>query len=84
MELLGALFTLSFGWLALMFWLFIGLLSLGVTVFWVVFLVEVLRRETDENNVKLLWALVIIFTGWLGAVIYLFVRRPERIKTLGR
>jgi hypothetical protein len=88
MEAAAALFTglfgLAFGW----FWLVLVLLGTGVsvggTVLWIIVLVEVLQKETDENNTKLLWALVVVLTGWIGALIYLFVRRPERQKTLGR
>jgi hypothetical protein len=47
-------------------------------------LVEVLTRETDEGNSRLIWALVIVFTHWIGALIYLLVRRQERIRKLGR
>ena len=84
MDFIGAIVGLSFGWLVFVFWMLALVVGIGSTVLWVVFLIEVLRFETDENNTKLLWALVIIFTGWLGAVIYLFVRRPERLKTLRR
>ncbi|MFO7638392.1 MAG: PLDc N-terminal domain-containing protein [bacterium] len=84
MEFIGAIVGLSFGWLVFVFWMLALVVSIGSTVLWVYFLIEVLRFETDENNTKLLWALVIIFTGWLGAVIYLFVRRPGRLKTLRR
>ncbi|MBM3331167.1 PLDc_N domain-containing protein [candidate division WOR-3 bacterium] len=52
--------------------------------FWVWILVEVLTRETDEGNNRLIWALVIVFTHWIGALIYLLARRQERIHKLGR
>jgi len=83
-ALITGLFGLAFGWL----WLVIVMLSAGVSiggmVLWIIVLVEVLQKETDENNTKLLWSLVVILAGWIGALIYLFVRRPERRKTLGR
>lgn len=47
-------------------------------------LIEVLTRETNEGNTRLIWTLVIIFTHWLGALIYIFARRQERISKLGR
>lgn len=75
---------MSFGWLFLVLGLFGALFGIAGTVLWIVFLVEVLQKETDENNVKLVWALVIIFTGWIGALIYLLVRRPQRIRQLER
>ncbi len=74
----------TFGWLWLMVCMFGGAIGLAGVVLWVWMLVEVLTRETDESNNRLIWALVIVFTHWIGALIYLFVRRPERIRKLGR
>lgn len=61
-----------------------GLLALSAFVLWVWVLVDTLTRETDENNNRLIWGLVVGFTGIVGALIYLVVRRPERLKSLGR
>lgn len=82
--LIAALFSLAFGWFWLMFVLLGAAVGVGATVLWIVVLVEVLQRETDQGNVKLTWTLVVVLTGWIGALIYLFVRRPERVRTLGR
>lgn len=66
------------------------LLVLGILVvalpllgFWIWTLVDCLQNETSENNEKLLWMLLIIFTEVIGAAIYFFVRRPKRLATLG-
>ncbi|MBI2481013.1 MAG: PLDc N-terminal domain-containing protein [Planctomycetia bacterium] len=32
----------------------------------------------------MIWVLVIVLLNWLGALIYLCVRRPQRIKQLGK
>jgi len=84
MEALSALVGLSFGWLWLMFVFFLGTIGLAGTVLWIWILVEVLSKETDEGNTRLIWTLVVIFTRWIGALIYLIVRRPERLKKLGK
>lgn len=73
-----------FGLLWLPVSLFFGLLSVCVLAFWIWMLVEVLTRETDEGNSRLIWVLVIVFTHWIGALIYLLARRPERIRKVGR
>lgn len=52
-----------------------GLLTLA---FWLWMLVDCLTNEASEGNDKIVWALVIILTNWIGAVIYFIVRRPER------
>jgi len=74
----------TMGWLWLMICLSGGLIGVAGTVLWIWMLVEVLTRETDEGNDRLIWALVIVFTHWIGALIYMLARRPERIKKLGR
>ncbi len=81
---IGLLTLSSLGWLWLMLILFAATLGIASAVLWIWMLVEVLTRETDEGNTRLIWTLVIIFTHWLGALIYLLMRRPERIRKLGR
>ena len=80
----GPVLAGTFGWFWLMFCLFAGAVSLAGLALWVWMLVEVLTRETDDGNNRLIWALVIVFTHWVGALIYLLVRRQERIRKLGR
>ena len=43
-------------------------------VFWIWMLVDCLQSNLPSNE-KLIWALVIIFTSWIGALIYFFVAR---------
>lgn len=63
---------------------FSGIIGLGLFALWVWTLIDLLTRETDENNQRLIWGLVVGLTYALGAVLYLIIRRPERIKSLGR
>ena len=60
--------------------------ALGVlgTVFWIWMLVECATREPNTGTEKIVWVLIIIFTHWIGAAIYYFVRRPKRITEVGR
>jgi len=64
------------------------LLSFGIVIalfiFWILVLVEIATKETDVNNNKLIWLLIVIFTHALGALIYVIVRRPQRIQELGQ
>ncbi|MEO0079622.1 MAG: PLD nuclease N-terminal domain-containing protein [candidate division WOR-3 bacterium] len=83
-SLVGLLTLGTFGWLWMMFVLLAGLVGVAAAVLWIWMLVEVLTRESDEGNNRLIWTLVIVFTHWLGALIYLIVRRPERIRKFGR
>ena len=58
-------------------------LVLGASVFWVFMIIECATKERASGNEKLVWILIIIFTHWIGALIYYFVRRPQRIAELG-
>jgi len=60
--------------------LFIGL---ALMAFWIWMLVDCATKEPSAGNDKVIWILVIIFTHWIGALIYYFVRRPERKKLFG-
>ncbi|HXU31553.1 MAG TPA: PLD nuclease N-terminal domain-containing protein [Thermoanaerobaculia bacterium] len=61
------------------FLLFVPLV-LGGLAFWVWMLVDCLQKEPAGSNEKLTWVLVILFGHFLGAVIYYFVRRAERLR----
>ena len=56
----------------------IGLFLLG---FWIWMLVDCIRHEPSEGNDKIVWVLVIVFAKVIGAAIYYFVRRPERLRS---
>ena len=58
--------------------------GVGGFILWIWMLIDCATREHSEGNEKLIWILIIIFTHWIGALIYLLVRRPERIKLYGR
>jgi Phospholipase_D-nuclease N-terminal len=53
-------------------------------IFWIWVLVDCLTKESAEGNEKIAWTLVILFAPLLGAILYYFVRRPERIKAAGQ
>jgi len=61
--------------------LLVSFLFLG---FWIWMLVDCIKNEPEEGNDKIIWILVIALTGWIGALIYLFARRPTRIQQFGR
>lgn len=64
------------------FFLFIFAINIIGFVLWVWMLIDCATNETDKENQKLIWILIIIFANWIGAAIYYFVRRPQRIKEL--
>jgi hypothetical protein len=59
------------------------LTALAAAAFWIWMLIDCATKESSEGNDKVIWVLIIIFTNWIGALIYFLVRRPERIRELG-
>jgi len=68
----------------LFFFFAIFVLGIGGTVLWIWMLIDCATNEPAEGNEKLIWIIVILFTHVLGAMIYLLVRRPERIRQYGK
>lgn len=58
-------------------------LMLLTSIFWLWVLIDCVTKEPSEGNDKIVWTILIIFVPWIGAVLYYFVRRPERIKAVG-
>lgn len=56
----------------------IGLLFIGLTL---LALIDVLRNEFTDNN-KLIWILVILFLGPIGAILYFLLGKQHKIKPL--
>jgi putative effector of murein hydrolase LrgA (UPF0299 family) len=54
------------------------------SVVWIGALVSCLKHESSANNNKVVWLLVILFLHFFGAMAYLLIRRPERIRELGQ
>jgi nitric oxide reductase large subunit len=52
--------------------------------FWIYALVDCVKHEPETGNERLVWILVIALAGWIGALVYWFVRRPQRTRLLGR
>jgi prolipoprotein diacylglyceryltransferase len=63
-------------------WILLVLL-LG-SVFWIWMLVDCATKESDTGNTKVVWVIILVFTHIIGAAIYYFVRRPQRYAELHR
>lgn len=69
--------------IGMMFVLFWCVLGIGGTVFWIWMLVDCAKHEPREGNDRIVWVLVIALTHFVGALIYFFARRPDRIREAG-
>jgi hypothetical protein len=61
------------------------LLAIGLAGFilWVWTLIDCITNESEEGNERIVWVVVIVVAQLIGALIYLIVRRPKRLATLG-
>jgi phospholipase D-like protein len=50
---------------------------------WIWMLIEAATKERSDSQDRLIWVLIILLGGPLGALIYLIVRRPKRKAELG-
>jgi hypothetical protein len=55
----------------------VAVLALASIAFWLWMLIDAITRIPSGGNTKLIWILVLIFTGVIGALIYFFVQRPK-------
>ncbi len=63
--------------------LFLGI-GLAGLIFWIWMIVDCAVNEPSEGMDKLVWIVIIVFTNWIGALIYFLIRRPKRIADYGR
>jgi len=59
-------------------------LSLLLFVLWIWMLIDCIKYEPSTGNDKIIWVLVIVLLNGIGALLYYFIRRPERIKQTGQ
>jgi hypothetical protein len=58
-------------------WLVAILAGLLGTIFWIVEIVDVVRRDFADPNLKIVWLLIIIFFHFVGALVYYFAGKPQ-------
>ncbi|WP_414581496.1 PLD nuclease N-terminal domain-containing protein [Scytonema sp. PCC 10023] len=54
------------------------------TLFWIWVFIDCVTKEPNMGSHKIAWIITILFTNGFGALIYYIVRRPKRIKEIGR
>lgn len=59
----------------------VGLVCCG---FWIWMLIDCATKEPDTGNNKVVWILIIVFAHVVGALLYFFVRRPQRYAEVRR
>ncbi len=60
-------------------WLVCIVAGILAFIFWIFMIVDVAKRQFKQENDKILWILVVILAGIIGALIYYFViKRPDK------
>ena len=65
-------------------WILILLIFLLGPVLWISALVSCIKNESATDNTKVVWVVLIAVFQILGALAYFLIRRPQRIRELGR
>lgn len=65
----------------ILFWIVFGLIIAGISififVFWISMIIDCVKRKFREDSEKIVWILVLIFTGIIGALIYYFIVKKK-------
>lgn len=62
-------FLQSLIWFILLI-VFMGIISLGVKIYYIV---HTNNNSENDTNKKVMWTLILIFTGIIGSIIYYFI-----------
>jgi hypothetical protein len=59
--------------MAVPYWLIVGVFSIGIlyfVIFWIRMFIDCIKREFPNPSEKVVWILVLIFLGMVGAFVY--------------
>ena len=77
LGMMGSVFSLFWIFMILM-WLVIMVIGIGGFILWIWMLVDAAKRNFPKSDDKVLWILVIVLAGIIGAIIYYFmVKRKD-------
>jgi len=75
-------FGVIFGIIGILFsliWLIFFAAIVGGIVFWILMIVDVVKREFPKQDDKTIWILIVVLTGIIGAIIYYFmIKRKDK------
>jgi hypothetical protein len=59
--------------------LFVLFIILVSTIFWVFAIVDIVRRDFTDPNMKIVWLIVVIFSHWIGSILYYAIGRQQGV-----
>ncbi len=57
--------------------------AVAVTAFWVWTLIDCIKNEPSTTNDKIVWVILIVLFHLIASVLYVAIRRPQRIAQYG-
>ena len=73
---LTSMFGVFFGFIWLLWFICMGLVVAGF-VFWIIMLIDVVGRKFSKDDDKIIWVLVVVLAGIIGALVYYFVVKKK-------
>jgi hypothetical protein len=61
-------------------WIFFMIIAILGTIFWIFMIVDVAQRKFRNESDKVLWILIVVLAGLIGAIIYYFVVKRKNKK----
>ena len=58
-------------------WIAFAIVGILALIFWIFMIVDCAKRTFKNESDKVLWILVIVLAGFVGAVVYYFVVKKE-------
>jgi heme/copper-type cytochrome/quinol oxidase subunit 4 len=65
-------------------WIYIVCFFLLGPILWTSALISCVNSESSAGNTKVIWVIIILLVQFVGPLAYFLIRRPQRIKELGR
>jgi len=59
--------------------LIILMVILAMVIFWIRAIIDIAKSRFKDDTTKIVWLLIVIFTGFLGALIYIFVGKQNKL-----
>jgi prolipoprotein diacylglyceryltransferase len=68
---------LAIPFMFMFFFIFIFAIAILGTIFWIWMIIDCAQRNFKTENDKIVWILVIVLAGLVGAIIYYFVVKTK-------
>jgi hypothetical protein len=66
-------FSSEFGWIFIV----MGIVAMSAFIFWLEIFIDCIKRDFPN---KVLWILLVLFTGILGAILYLIIVKNKKVE----